>query len=841
MKSLLADGMALPLGERESFVNQNSLEDAELRQELKALLDIAESKERFEDVQLVNDFLNSLAVRTEERIGQRFGAYRVTRLIAYGGMGGVYEGVRDDGQYEQRVAIKVVLDGPNRSLLIDRFDRERRILATLEHPNLTRLIDAGVTELGDPFFVMEFVEGVPIDLYCESNKLGVAARLALMRSVCQVVHYAHGQGVIHRDIKPHNILVTATGVVKLVDFGIAKRLHIPGEDNVRTVVDHRILTPEYASPEQLRGEDLTPASDVYALGVVLYRLLTGLSPYATAVADSFALAKAICEIEPGPPSAVPFTPGNGNTKYRLRGDLDAIVLMALRKEPTRRFPSADALADDLFRHLEGFPVHARRGAISYRFSRWVLRHRSVVTTIAIVNLILFAGIVITTQQTAEAHNQRDRATRNAADLRRLANTLMFDVSDALAREPGTTQARRLMVQNALTYLEKLRIQADEDPTMRLESARSYRRVGDILGGSNMPNIGEYANALHHYEHAISLAYSLLDSTLTRVDALNELAELHRRKAEMLMLLGKYPEALESASTAINEAAVLQAESSDPSRALLPQAKAYASRARVQSALDRAESFIADVSQSERFARQALAASPSSIEAGCAVLWAIGASAWFDLENFADTEHAKAALERYGEGRATAERLRTPETPLNSDLARLANNMVAGEASALHRLGRTAEAIQKMNQALVYWEARVSTDSTDVGSAVGLLDILQELGTALSESGQHEPAIKALERARALYKGLSGAAHASARTRWSYLKILHALGLSYGLRARDESGRERTADLVRSENILSESLAVYREPAMISVGFKTNDLQLSDVEKALSNVRGLLRR
>ncbi|MGM9484931.1 protein kinase domain-containing protein [Roseateles sp. NT4] len=840
LKSLLADGMALSAADRAAFVDSCTKDDKELQQELKTLLDLADRPASFEASPLVTNFLHGLERRDDSRIGQRVGAYRVTRLIARGGMGEVYEGVRDDGQYEQRVAIKVVRDGPNRALLIERFDRERRILATLEHPNLSRLIDAGLSASGDPYFVMELVDGLPIDIYCDQKKISMRGRLALMRTVCHVVHYAHSQGVIHRDIKPQNILVTSGGVVKLVDFGIAKRLENSSEDLAGTAVDQRALTPEYASPEHLRGEPLGPASDVYSLGVVLYRLLTGVSPYAPALASSFALTQAICEVEPTRPSAAIATADGYAKRQRLRGDMDAIVLMALRKEPNRRFTGADALADDLFRHIEGFPVLARRGAASYKFSRWVLRHRTTVIAIGAVNVLLIAGILIAGWQNVEIRNQRDRATQNATDLRKLASTLMFDVSDALAREPGTTQARRLIVQNALAYLEKVREQAISDPVAQLDSVRSYRRVGDILGGSSMPNIGEHANALRHYEQAISIAFDLLGNDLTRLGALSELAELHRSKAEMLMLLGQYSEALAAASAAVDEAVVAQAEGMDRAENLLLLARTYGMRARVQSALARSEPFLADLTHSERLARQALAAAPRSLAAGSALVWAIGSLGWFDLINFNDAQHAESSLARYGEGLAIAENLLTPDAPLTCNLARLAANMAVGEGRALQRLGRTPEAVAKFQRSIAYWESRTNSDATDVASRVGLLDVLQELGSALTESHQARPAIDALERAQGIYLELPETAHTSAGTRWGYAQILYSLGLAYSQRAQLKTGRSRIADLEQAEAVLTKAVSVFNEPALATMGFQTDGLTTAAVQRDLDKVRQQLR-
>jgi len=332
--------------------------------------------------------------------GRRLGAYRLLRRIGQGGMGTVYLAERDDDQFEKRVAVKVLPLGLGSDATRRRFLAERRILARLEHPGIARLLDAGVAADGTPYFVMEYVEGVPIDRYCEEHECGIEARIELFLQVCEAVEYAHTHRVVHRDLKPANILVTPGGRVKLLDFGIAKALdeHAVGEATTLTRLSGRPMTPAYASPEQLRGEAVTAATDVYALGVLLYQLLTGQPPYEVRGLSPEELERRITTREPTLPSvalrraaegeavdAVPFDARRG--AWRLRGDLDTIVLMALRKEPERRYPSAAALADDLVRHRKGRPVAARPDSLTYRTGR-LLRRRSAAAALA---ALLLAG------------------------------------------------------------------------------------------------------------------------------------------------------------------------------------------------------------------------------------------------------------------------------------------------------------------------------------------------------------------------------------------------------------------------------------------------------------------
>jgi serine/threonine protein kinase len=352
-------------------------------------------------------------------IGKRISQYRIVEQVGRGGMGEVYRAVRADDQFQKQVAIKLVRAGEDSGLVIGRFKKERQILAGLDHPNIARLLDGGATDEGVPYLVMELVEGQPIDKYCDSHKLGITARLKLFLQVSSALAYAHQRQIIHRDIKPSNILVTEEGVPKLLDFGIAKILDNPvlvGE--VRTTQTmFRAFTPEYASPEQIKAEPITMASDVYSLGVLLYELLTGHRPYRFKTRTPAEIEQVICEEEPLKPSTVvtrveeqtlpdgttrAITPPE-NSRLRdsdpkqmrscLAGDLDAIVLMALRKEPGRRYASVHDFSEDIRKHLEGLPIMARPSTLAYRGMKFVRRHREL-TLSALMFLVLLGGLSI---------------------------------------------------------------------------------------------------------------------------------------------------------------------------------------------------------------------------------------------------------------------------------------------------------------------------------------------------------------------------------------------------------------------------------------------------------------
>jgi hypothetical protein len=378
--------------EREALVATACGEDRELAAEVLSLLaHTTGASERLETVICAE--AEELARARDPYAGRRLGAYKLGERLGEGGMGVVYAAARDDAVYRQGVAIKILKHGPGSAETAARFRDERQILASLEHPNIVRLLDGGSTDDGQPYLVMERVHGVPITRY--ATELALAAKLRLFRDVCAAVHHAHGQRVIHRDLKPSNILVDGSGTPKLLDFGIAKLLDDPDRE-ARTRTGAAVLTPEYASPEQARGEPVTAASDVYSLGAVLYEMLAGKPPH---TGDAIAILAKIIAVEPPPPSALASAPAQ---RRELVGDLDNIVMMALRKDAARRYASAAEVADDLGRHLAGLPVRARPPTLGYRLGKLMRRHRVAALALAI-GVLATGGAIATVAATGSAH------------------------------------------------------------------------------------------------------------------------------------------------------------------------------------------------------------------------------------------------------------------------------------------------------------------------------------------------------------------------------------------------------------------------------------------------------
>jgi serine/threonine protein kinase len=391
--------------------------DDALRREVESLLEADSESEGFIE-QAPFELPRELFAENGSAAGQQFGAYKVISEIGRGGLGTVYLAARADEQYQKRVAIKLVRRGLDTDDILRRFRNERQILAQLEHPNIARLIDGGTTDDGRPYFVMEYIEGEPILTYCETKKLTITGRLQLFRKVCAAVTYAHQHLVIHRDLKPSNILVRQDGEPKLLDFGIAKVLS--ADDNASftlTIPALRVMTPEYASPEQIKGGPITTTSDVYSLGVLLFELLTGQRPYKIDNRTPDEIARTIAEQEPTRPSHVMASPSGYDSRFTshhsrsLRGDLDNIVLMAMRKEPVRRYTSVGQFSEDIRRHLEGLPVIARKDTWSYRSSKFVRRHKVGMLGAALVLLALVAGIIAFAIEARVAGNATRRKSR----------------------------------------------------------------------------------------------------------------------------------------------------------------------------------------------------------------------------------------------------------------------------------------------------------------------------------------------------------------------------------------------------------------------------------------------
>jgi eukaryotic-like serine/threonine-protein kinase len=524
--------LALPSESRAASLSAACGDDVEMRVEVQRLLQADAHASAFVDGAAAG--LEGVAA-TVLPDGAPIGAYRIVRELGRGGMGTVYLGERADAQFEMRVAIKVIKRGMDSDAVLQRFRHEQQILAGLEHPYIARLLDGGTTGEGLPYFVMEYVDGQPIDEYCRTRQLSIDARLKLIRQVCAAVSYAHQHLVVHRDIKPQNILVTADGVPKLLDFGIAKLLD-PGENAsiAATEFGAQVMTPQYASPEQLRGERVTTVSDVYALGVLQYELLAGARPYDVTGKSSAESCLIVVDTEVTKPSATAARRGDDVLCRRLRGDLDSIVITAMRKDPAERYGSVALLDDDIRRHLERLPVVARGDSWTYRAARFVRRRKLGVAAAAAIVITLVGGVIATSWQARVARAERVRAERRFNDVRKLANSVLFDYHDAIEALPGSTAVRERLVRDAQAYLDSLAAEASGDPALQRELAAAYDRLGTVLGRPYAANLGDTAGAMESYRKALKIREALAAADPRNPQARRELAQGHRRIGWQLM-------------------------------------------------------------------------------------------------------------------------------------------------------------------------------------------------------------------------------------------------------------------------------------------------------------------
>lgn len=433
---------------------------------------------------------------------RRFGPYVTTRLVGQGGMGAVFHARREDGQFDQEVAIKVMAPHLADPSMVSRFLSERRILAELAHPNVTRLLDGGVTPEGSPYLVMEYVEGEPIDVYADRMRLTIEARVQLFLQVCDAVSYAHRHLIVHRDLKPGNILVDRTGAVKLLDFGTAKLLRI--DESSVTQTGAAMMTPRYASPEQARGQQAGTQSDVYSLGVVLYELLSGTGPFGDR-AGPMAEFLRLAENRGADPLGSNVSDGAaanrgavvGALRRQLSGDLRQILAACLQQEAGDRYRSVDSLRSDLEAWLENRPVTARPLTVAYLARKFTERHWIwLAAGFAALAAILWQGRV--------ARIERDAAQRRFEEVRKLARLVLFDFHDEVAKIPGAMKVQRALIDRTLSQFETLAGESGGDPGVLAELAEGYLRLGDLLGNPYSVNLGETVKAVEAYRKALAI-------------------------------------------------------------------------------------------------------------------------------------------------------------------------------------------------------------------------------------------------------------------------------------------------------------------------------------------------
>jgi eukaryotic-like serine/threonine-protein kinase len=740
--------------------------DPDLRRELDSLL--AAHEEAGEDF-LSGSAVESLGLEgfaADPLIGHRLGPYQIVERLGHGGMGEVYRAFRADDQYRKEVAIKLVRYGQDSAPVVARFKQERQILAGLDHPNIARLLDGGTTDRGVPYFVMELIQGEPIDDYCKAHDLPTHARLKLFLDVCSAVQYAHQRLIIHRDIKPGNILVTSEGVPKLLDFGIAKILESGGEQAANTTrTQFRALTPEYASPEQVRGQPITTSSDVYSLGVVLYELLTGRSPYKLDSTDPLEISKAICDEQPQKPSTVaqraeavgqqaaksPQTKHRGLTtevsddtflgpapgpdhssairiSKSLRGDLDNIVLMALRKEPQRRYVSVEQFAEDIRRHVANLPVIARKDTLGYRTSKFIRRNKVGVAASAAVAAALIAGMAVTLHEARVARTERARAERRFNDVRELANSLMFDIHDSIKDLPGSTPARKLLVGRALQYLDSLSQEAGNDRSLQIELASAYEKIGDVQGLPLQGNLGDPNGAVASYKKALAIREPIAAANPKDLEIRRQLVPNYGKLSDMMWSSGNSKSSLDYSSKAVVIAReVYRSNPSDPANELLYARDLLDHGFKVGGIGHDRTTGIAELEEGAALLEKISAEQPSNTNAPRLL-----ALAYFRTANILqDNKNDFPAARDFYEKAIAATRAMIAQNPDNADLRRMIAYDHYSIAQLDTELGQTSSALSEDGQALPVFESLAAADphnaqyQIDVGEIHNHIAVLDE--------------------------------------------------------------------------------------------------------------------
>jgi hypothetical protein len=566
IEKIFNEAFAAPAGERAVLIADRCQGDLEMAAEVNALLDASVAEER-----LAASSRQEPGTGREAQEGARpIGHYLLDRLIGRGGMGAVYLAHRADGHFEQQVAIKLIDLPLATSLFQKRFRQERQILAVLHHPYIACLLDGGVTAAGDLYLVMEYVDGVPIHRYCQEKNLSIPQRIELFLKVSEAVQFAHQNLVVHRDLKPDNILVAEDGTPRLLDFGTAKILSpaqdAPGSEMTRE--GFQSFTPQYASPEQVLGNPITTASDTYSLGVLLYLLLTGEPPYEFKEMTTGEMLRVICQQAPQKPST------DSTSGQRLDADLVAILEKALRKEPQERYRTAEQLADDLSAYLEGRPVKARQGTIRYLTCKFVGRHRFALGAIAVLAVTLCAGIVGVLWQAKVANEQRRKAEARSADLRQLSNSLLSELDEAIKELPGSTGVQKLLVTRVLEHLDRMAQDAQGDRQTQLDLVDAYTRLANIQGNDYDQNLGDTAGALASIDKAVALAAPLNPGDGFDPVALRALAFAEESRSEILLGPGRTQEAIDGMRKAVRDYDRLIDSGNAPVSLLCDAASAY---------------------------------------------------------------------------------------------------------------------------------------------------------------------------------------------------------------------------------------------------------------------------
>jgi len=847
--ALFDKAIGLPPVHRDAFLVSACGTDTAMLAEVRSLLDVHTDDPEYLEVSAWDHHGDVIEEAIEsQNVEERVGNYRLLRKIGSGGMGSVYLAERDDDEFRKQVAIKFIRGGALRENAIKRFRRERQILARLEHPGIARLLDGGTTSRGTPYFVMEYVEGKLLLDYCDELGMGTRSRVELFLKVCEGVEYAHERLIVHRDLKASNIIVNAEGEPKLLDFGIAKVL-LPDEDGQLTLTQTgmRQFTPDYASPEQIRGDQVTTATDVYSLGVLLYEMLTGRRPFRFQSASPADILTVLLEVSPVRPSvAVTRTDDIGGKVIRpelvvwhrrtdlrsltrsLAGDLDNIVLKALAKAPGERYGTAAALARDLRAHLDGHIVSAQKATPGYRFNKFLQRNSWQFAAGIAVVLSLLCGLLLTTWQWRVARAERMRAEMHSRQSREMARSLIFELHEALVNVPGTTAARALLLDRSTRFLDELSDGSSDEPEVQIELAEAYRKLAAVQGDVRSENVGNRQAALATYAKALALARSAQSSSKYR----------ERAEAIMLDLLGDQISALrdtgdrEQAASAAYDLSQLLNKSAPNESLSLRASRALAWR---QLGADHVQQGRNDEArnayQQSKSLYESLMKEPNAsneIRSQYAyTLKRLGALAISEKR----LPEAKEAYEKA----LALEREILAKTPDDHTL-RFSITFTLSDLGYIHRENhRLDEALRLYREALQLREIALADDPNNQRARWGVASTLNYLGRVYAELGWFPQCREAYERSMSLREELLRRTPESRTNEFAVAQT--RAGLAEALvdeAAKTLEGGPKTIALQRARNLLRQALTVYVDRA------EKNELIGDDVSRP-EQLRTLLAR
>jgi serine/threonine protein kinase len=858
IKAVLHAALEMNPAERRSYLDDACARRGILRSDIESLVQSHEESETFLE--------EPVSVSFSSWKGRQLGAYQIVDEVGEGGMGTVFRATRADGMYDKQVAIKVIRSGFSTSFFVERFRNESRILASLEHPNIARLLDGGVTDDALPYVVLEFVVGLPIDEYCDRHGLSTDDRLKLFRTVCSAVQYAHQNLVVHRDLKPGNILVTEDGVPKLLDFGISKILDPSNEQSGadRTLTVLRMMTPDFASPEQVRGDPITTVSDVYSLGVILYVLLTGQRPYRVKSTAPHDIIKAVCDDEPERPSAAAVrspertrrtqpAPGpaaaegaaeSEGRRRALRGDLDNIVLKALRKEPERRYATVDQFSEDIRRHFENLPVSARPDTMTYRASKFIARHKAAVAAALSVAIALVAGMAVALREARIADDERIVAERRFNDVRKLANTLLFEVHDSIRNLSGATEARRLILQRAQEYLDRLAGASRTDPGLLRELATAYQRLANVQGNKLDANLGNTAKALENHRKAIELRRTALALDPGNQDLRRELAEGYTNLAPILSNAGDKKGARELQEEALLILEKLSVSNPDDLRVQLALGVGY----------ERTGSFLVSNNNDLEGAREAyekslricenlLRIDPKNDDYRTRVSFGhkhLGSLLATQNANHVVSDRLDTALDHYRQALAIDE-AQVAAHPDNLSARYNITFSYSDTGYILKKRGELDAALSYYHKALAIRAAMAAADPRDTRARSGLGNTHDYIGELLMMKGNYLPALDSFKQALSIREALARSDPADQQGRFLVAESEGHIGQLYvAMAAATRAAPKKQSILCReSRTWLGRSLPVYqRRQAEGKLG--GDDVEVpSSIQKALERCDHLI--